>query len=155
MEREFQLWWTSHSVDGIIPAEYIHNVVTEIYRAYKNKNFNFIYVKKDLFNRLTSFFYLLYMIDRQNLVKRIVGPKLKLIPKSWKESDEEEWQQTYWEHFDSIFWEEVAGPEKSWEHPIRRWRSELPSILQTYTVRSRDVLISNNEELEETTTYED
>ena len=29
----------------------------------------------------------------------------------------------------------------SWEDPVYRWRYELPSIFQTYTIRSRDQLI--------------
>jgi len=57
------------------------------------------------------------------------------------DKEEYEWQQAYWYNFDSQFWEKIFGKEASWENPVYKWRYELPSIFQTYTIRSRDKLI--------------
>ena len=137
---DFDEWWCSEDVDGYTPRLYIHSLVQNIGKAYKNKKFSFVLSLRDIELRVTKYFSLLFKIVNNNLQKKIQTTIQISRPEDWNERDENEWKDAYWHYFDSIFWEELMGPEKTWEQRLIRWRYTLPSILQDYTKRSRDNL---------------
>jgi hypothetical protein len=156
MEEQFRDWWYLTSCDGIIPCRYFEKLLHSCYVAYNKSNFQFIYREKELFERLTSYFYLLYKIHYLGLKKkRIEGPSVSMkLPQGWTIEDENEWIAQYWYVFDSVFWENTFGQEKPWENDIYKWRYELPSILSAYTKRGRDVLPFSHDDDDEAAGHE-
>ena len=153
MVANFDEWWSSEDVDGCTPRLYIHSLLQNVGRSYKEKKFSFIMPLKDIELRVTKYFYLLFKIVYNNLQKKIETNIQISQPHEWTERDEREWKDAYDHYFDSLFWERVMGPEKSWESRIYKWRYALPSILQAYTMRSHDNL-PHDESYEEDGDYE-
>ena len=132
----FEEWWCSEDADGVVPRVYIHSLLEKVRREYKLHKFSLAISIPELELRVTKYFSLLHTIVYNNLQKRIEGPNY-LVPKpnDWTERDEVEWIDAFNFYFDTLFWERVYGPEKSWEHRMIQWRFALPGILMKYTVR--------------------
>jgi hypothetical protein len=66
----FDEWWSSEDVDGCTPRIYIHSLLQDVGRSYKEKKFSFIMPLKDIELRVTKYFYLLFKIVNNNLQKK-------------------------------------------------------------------------------------
>ena len=151
----FEEWWCSEDADGVVPRLYIHSLLEKLRREFKLTKFTIALSSRELEQRFTKYFSLLYEISYNNLQKRIDGPNCLIItPRDWTERDEHEWQDAYNFYFDSIFWERTFGSEKAWEHRVLKWRYALPCILMKYTVRSYDNLPVAEEEINSEGEYE-
>jgi hypothetical protein len=151
---KFDEWWSSEDVDGYTPRLYIHSLIQNVGKAYKEKKFSFIMPLPDIELRVTKYFSLLFKIVYTNLQKKIETNIQISLPENWSDRDENEWRDAYWHYFDSLFWEQVMGPEKSWENRIIKWRYTLPAILQDYTMRSRNNLPHIEEDIYSDGEYE-
>jgi hypothetical protein len=141
MSESFERFWLSRDCDGYTPDIVLSSIIRELNKHYSAKKFTFAYSPEELKKRIIKYFYLSFTI-RYDRNKRIQGPQSSVrVPYDWKDKEEYEWQQAYWYHFDSQFWEKTFGKEMPWEDLVYKWRYELPSIFQTYTIRSRDQLI--------------
>jgi hypothetical protein len=141
MSESFERFWFSRDCDGYTPDIVLSSIINLLIKNYSEKKFSFAYSPTELKKRIVKYFYLSFTI-RYDRSKRIQGPlSYARVPSDWTDKEEYEWQQAYWYNFDSQFWEKIFGKEASWEDPVYRWRYELPSIFQTYTIRSRDQLI--------------
>jgi hypothetical protein len=141
-EAAFRKWWLCESADGHAPSFIIDKILHELFRIYSVKHFQFYFNLSELKKRIIKYFYLSYKIRYTMITKRIQGPLGPLqIPADWSDKNEYEWQLAYQHNFDGAFWEMLFGPQRDWEDGARRWRQELPSIFQTYTIRSKDSLI--------------
>jgi hypothetical protein len=144
MEAEFEDWWFSETYDGAVPHTYFKKLVSRVFQDYKLKNFSFMHSESYMLNSVTRYIYLLYTIRRQSLRKQVQGPNtLCRKPTDWSYKDEDEWQNVYITYFDTMYWETIFGEERSWEEAIYGWRYKLPSIMQAYTIRSRDLFLSD------------
>ena len=137
MVGAFEELWCSEDADGVVPRIYIHSVLEKVRREYKLTKFSLAISIPELELRVTKYFSLLHTIVYNNLQKRIEGPNYSVSkPNDWTERDEGEWMEAFNFFFDTVFWERVFGPEKSWEHRMIQWRFAFPGILMKYTVRS-------------------
>ena len=152
---QFQVWWLSEDADGVTPRVYIHLMLERVNRGFIKNKFTFALSLYEIELRITKYFSLLFDIVSKNQPKRIEGPNVYLIaPVDWSERDEHEWLSAYTHYFDTLFWEQMFGPEKAWEDRIIQWRYALPGILEKYTIRSRNNLPHIEEETNSDGEYE-
>jgi len=70
MVVNFDEWWSSEDVDGYTPRLYIHSLIQNTGKAYKEKKFSFVMPLADIELRVTKYFSLLFKIVYNNLQKK-------------------------------------------------------------------------------------